>query len=97
MIDDNALALLKADLGLYTVTGPVESLLKSKLASAQNKLFKHGITIDTADGDDLDLLVMYAAWLYRKRAGSELMPPMLRAAINDHKVTQGAAQTEDGA
>ena len=96
MSDDYTLALLKTDLGLYTVTGPVENLLKSKLAAAENKLAKHGITIDTADGDDLDLLVMYAAWLYRKRAGSDPMPPMLRAAINDHKVTP-AARTEDGA
>ncbi len=90
-----ALSLLKADLGLYTVTGPVEDLLRSKLASAAKKLEKHGIQIDMEDGDDLDLLVMYAAWLYRKRAGSEPMPPMLRAAINDHKVTP-PAQTEGG-
>ena len=88
-----ALSLLKADLGLYTVTGPVEDLLRSKLASAAKKLEKHGIQIDMEDGDDLDLLVMYAAWLYRKRAGSEPMPPMLRAAINDHKATP-PAQTE---
>ena len=45
-----------------------------------------GITIDMEDGDDLNLLVMHAAWLYRKRAGSDPMPPMLRQAINDHKV-----------
>lgn len=49
-----------------------------------------GITIDMEDGDDLNLLVMHAAWLYRKRAGSDPMPPMLRQAINDHKVTPKA-------
>lgn len=90
MDDDYALALLKADLGLYTVSGPVEDLVNSKLSAAKSALAKMGITIDQADGDDLNLLVMHAAWLYRKRAGSEPMPPMLRQAINDHKVAPKA-------
>ena len=90
-MDDNyAMSLLKADLGLYTVSGPVESLLKNKLDAAASALGKMGIPINQEDGDDLNLLVMHAAWLYRKRAGSDPMPPMLRQAINDHKVTPKA-------
>lgn len=92
-MDDNyALSLLKADLGLYTVSGPVEDLLESKLKAAESALEKMGITVDREDGDDLNLLVMLAAWLYRKRAGSEPMPPMLRHAINDHKVAPKAVK-----
>lgn len=90
MTHEYALALLKADLGLYTVSGPVSDLLESKLQAAEKAIAKMGITIDMEDGDDLNLLVMYAAWLYRKRAGSDPMPPMLRQAINDHKVTPKA-------
>lgn len=87
-MDDNyAMSLLKADLGLYTVSGPVESLLKNKLDAAASALGKMGIPINQEDGDDLNLLVMLAAWLYRKRAASDPMPPMLRQSINDHKVT----------
>ena len=86
MSDTYALSLLKADLGLYTVSGPIESLLESKLSAAEASLAKMGIEIDRESGDDLNLLVMLAAWLYRKRAGSDPMPPMLRHAINDRKV-----------
>ena len=82
-----AMMLLKADLGLYTVSESVDNLVSHKLEAAAAKLEHHGIIINMEDGDDLDLLVMYAAWLYRKRAGSDPMPPMLRRAINDHKVT----------
>lgn len=86
MSEEYCLALLKADLGLYTAAGPVEDFLRQKLGAAESALGKKGILLDPGDKDDIDLLVMYAAWLYRKRAGSEPMPPMLRAAINDHKV-----------
>ena len=86
MTHEYALALLKADLGFYTVSGPVSDLLESKLKAAEKAIAKMGITIDMEDGDDLNLLVMHAAWLYRKRAGRDPMPPMLRQAINDHKV-----------
>lgn len=83
------MALLKTDLGF---TGPLpyemEAFLQQKIEAARSKIAKHGIALDERDNDDLDLLVMYAAWLYRKRAGSDPMPPMLRLAINDHKVTQ---------
>lgn len=86
MTHEYALALLKADLGFYTVSGPVSDLLESKLKAAEKAIAKMGITIDMEDGDDLNLLVMHTAWLYRKRAGRDPMPPMLRQAINDHKV-----------
>ena len=86
MTHEYALALLKADLGFYTVSGPVSDLLESKLKAAEKAIAKMGITIDMEDGDDLNLLVIHAAGRYRKRAGSDPMPPMLRQAINDHKV-----------
>lgn len=87
MADTIEFALLKTDLGF---TGPLPDelavFLQQKLDAARSKIAKHGITLDECDKDDLDLLVMYAAWLYRKRITNETMPPMLRIAINDHKV-----------
>lgn len=53
MTHEYALALLKADLGLYTVSGPVSDLLESKLKAAEKAIAKMGITIDMEDGDDL--------------------------------------------
>ena len=58
MTHEYALALLKADLGFYTVSGPVSDLLESKLKAAEKAIAKMGITIDMEDGDDLNLLVM---------------------------------------
>lgn len=53
MTHEYALALLKADIGLYTVSGPVSDLLESKLKAAEKAIAKMGITIDMEDGDDL--------------------------------------------
>ena len=53
MTHEYALALLKADLGFYTVSGPVSDLLESKLKAAEKAIAKMGITIDMEDGDDL--------------------------------------------
>ena len=53
MTHEYALALLKADLGFYTVSGPVSDLLESKLKAAEKAIAKMGITIDMEDGDIL--------------------------------------------
>ena len=41
------------------------------------------------DSEDGGLMVMYAAWLYRKRANDEaVMPRMLRYALNNRLMPQ---------
>lgn len=40
MTHEYALALLKADLGFYTVSGPVSDLLESKLKAAEKAIAK---------------------------------------------------------
>ena len=87
MADNIAFALLKTDLGFTgQLPNEITAFLQQKLDAARSKIAKHGIALNESDKDDLDLLVMYAAWLYRKRITNEPMPPMLRLAINDHKV-----------
>lgn len=71
---------LKIDLGITTTA--YDSRLTQYLQSAQNNIEREGITIgDTVDDDQL--VVMYAAWTWRKRDSGEGMPRMLRYALNN--------------
>ena len=85
-----ALALLKANVGNLRPPLEIEQLMLNCIDTAAAALLDAKISLDENCPNDLHLLVMYAAWLYRKRAGSDPMPPMLRQAINDHKVTPKA-------
>lgn len=91
-----SLAMLKADLG-YTGAVPeeVSKLMEMHLDAAMGELSKAGIAIDEARPEDLCLLVMYAAWRYRRRSSGDGMPPMVRQAMNDWKVA-AATGTEGG-
>lgn len=80
-----ALALLKLDLG-YTddsITKEQEDYLLHKLDAARSYIAETSIALDEADPAHLDLLVMYAAYLYRRRDSNEPMPRALRWALND--------------
>lgn len=88
MASTGAKALLKTNLGLLTVPVDVDALLAHYLDAAAAELTAAGCPVDEADAGDLNLLVMYAAWLYRKRDAEQIMPPMLRYAINNHKVRE---------
>lgn len=96
MASSAALALLRANLGypLSAVPDDVTALMTSDLDAAAADLTRMGIPADEADPSDLTLLVMYAAWRYRKRINGEPISPMLRAAINDRKVAK-ATQTPE--
>lgn len=88
---ETQLALLKVDVGLMHPTKEQEQLLNSKLSAAKARIERRGIRLKDEDPDCNDLVVMYAAWLYRKRAQSSdetEMPRMLKQALNDVLVSQ---------
>lgn len=79
------LAMLKVDLGLLTVPPEVETYLTQLIDAAQLRLTDDGIQLTAGDAQHDALVVMYAAWLYRKRAadpGQQDMPQMLRLLRN---------------
>lgn len=88
-----AMALLRANLGYSAGTVPtdVSLLMSNDLATAEADLARAGIDIDQTDAADLNLLVMFAAWLYRKRVTGEARPAMLKIEINDRKVAKATA------
>ena len=77
-----------------SVPDGVKTYLQHTITAAQSRLSGAGITVSAVeDAAGLDLLVMYAAYLYRRRDSNEPMPQSLRLALNDAKVaatTKGA-------
>lgn len=76
---------LKVDLGI--TTDAYDRRLTTYLYNAQKEITREGIEI----GDNIDddqLVIMYAAWTWRKRESGEGMPRMLRYALNNRVFSQ---------
>ena len=81
----NQLGMLQVDLGLMSITNEQEKYLGNLLDAAQQRLTGDGIRLVPDNAEHDALVVMYAAWLYRKRAQSpdqQAMPLMLRTLRN---------------
>ena len=89
-------SLLRANLGFFDSTLPeaLDAYLASLLKTAEQELQHCGIQINPEDQSDAQLLVMYAAWLYRKRATGEGKPPMLTSAIRNRQVLLATGQVQ---
>lgn len=82
-MDSSALlSMLKVDLGISTTTSYDERLIQY-LTTAQAEIAREGASLEATSTDDMALVVMYAAWLWRKRDNMEGMPRMLRYALNN--------------
>ncbi len=93
MQDDLLLVMLKQDLEiLHTVK---DEYLKNLISMAQEMIAREGVILgDTFE--DQGIVVMYAAWMYRKRAAPDsAMPRMIRAALNNKLFSQKATLTTD--
>ena len=77
---DTAILLpaLKTDLGIRS--DAYDDRLTARLEAAIQRLGDLGITL-TETEKDKDLVLMYAAWLWRNRASGEAMPEMLRMTL----------------
>lgn len=75
------LAWLKVDLGIITTA--YDERLLSYLANAKTQIQREGVTVNETDESDMNLIVMYAAWLWRRRDNMEAMPRMLRWLLNN--------------
>jgi hypothetical protein len=73
--------MLKTDLGITTTI--YDERLQQYLNSAIEMIRTEGAVLDTNDTEDKQIVVMYAAWLWRKRDSMEGMPRMLRWILNN--------------
>lgn len=76
----DVMTLLKIDLGI--IGDVYDPLLFQLINAAKEFITKEGVSL-TESAEDTQLVVMYAAYLYRKRATDEGMPRMLRWALNN--------------
>lgn len=85
MTDSELLAMLKIDCGITTTA--FDERLTQYVDTAKAEITREGVTLtDTAS--DSQLVVMYAAWLWRKRDTGEGMPRMIRYALNNRILSE---------
>ncbi len=78
---EQLLAMLKVDLGISTTA--YDTRLTQYINSAKEMIGTEGVTLNTTDLEDAQLVVMYAGWLWRKRDNGDAMPRMLRWTLNN--------------
>lgn len=76
------LSMLKVDLGIKSTTA-YDERLSQYIEAADQAITEMGATLDYTVLKDCQLVVMYAAWTWRKRDSGEGMPRMLRYALNN--------------
>ena len=95
MADSTMLAMLKTDLGISTSTA-YNTRLEQLLTVAQSAITEEGAsTLDASDPLDMQLIVMYAAWLWRRRDNMDGMPRMLRWNLNNRIMSEKAGGAYD--
>lgn len=83
MTDAVLLAMLKSNLEIIPANTMQDIYLTQLIGAAKQMITREGITL-TDTLEDGNLVVMYAAYLYRKRAeDTNAMPRMLRYALNN--------------
>lgn len=82
------LASLKTDLGIRS--NAYDDRLSARITVAQQRLGGLGITLADTEEDN-DLVLMYAAWLWRSRVSGEGMPQMLRTTLYNRLFGEKAA------
>ena len=80
MPSEDLLIALKVDLGI--TTSVYDERLLQYLEFAQREITREGVTIGNDDGQ---LIIMYAAWTWRRRDNGDGMPRMLRYALNNRR------------
>ncbi len=98
MTADEILEMVKYNL---TIMGTAwDTYLNNLIEVAKQLITREGITLDTSSVEDCNLIVMYTAYLYRKRAESTVqgnlswaagMPRMLRYALNNRLFSEKGA------
>lgn len=84
MTQADLLTLLQADLNVLSPDPTRLAQLNHLIDAALQLIAREGVTLqEPFSAEDGQLVVMYAAYLFRKRATAEPMPRMLRWALNN--------------
>lgn len=84
------LTMLKVDLGI--ASNGYDARLTQILETSEKAIIAEGAsTLDKTQLEDAQLIVMYAAWIWRKRDTQEGMSRMLRWSLNNRIFAEKAA------
>lgn len=84
MTQEDILTLLQADLNILQPDATRTVQLTHLVNAALQLIAREGVTLqEPFSAEDGQLVIMYAAYLFRKRATGEAMPRMLRWALNN--------------
>lgn len=82
MTEQDRLSMLKDDLRI--ASNGFDQRLAQILESSEKAIIAEGAsTLDNTVLEDVQLIVMYAAWVWRRRDTGEGMPRMLRWSLNN--------------
>ena len=81
---------LKVDLGILSTTAYDERLTEIIKSSYQMIVREGAATLDVDTLEDAQLVVMYSAWIWRRRDTGEGMPRMLRYQLNNRILSEKA-------
>lgn len=83
------LAMLKTDIGI-TATA-YDERLKQYIQTAYKNIKAEGAqSLNVENLEDAQLVVMYAAWMWRRRDSGDGMPRMVRYALNNRVLGEKA-------
>lgn len=92
MTDAELLSMAKLNLAIIGETW--DGYLTNLITVSKKAIAREGITLNVSDIEDCNLVVMYTAYLYRKRAeDTAAMPRMLRYALNNRIFSEKGAAT----
>lgn len=83
------LSSLKVDLGILNTTA-YDTRLTEIIKSSFQMIEREGATLDVNKLEDAQLVVMYSAWMWRRRDSGEGMPRMVRYALNNRVLSEKA-------
>lgn len=92
MTDAQVTALLnslKVDLGILRTTA-YDTRLTEIIKSSYQMIEREGASLDVDELEDAQLVVMYSAWMWRRRDTGEGMPRMLRWQLNNRILDEKA-------
>lgn len=91
MSENDLLMLLQADLNILRPDLTRNNQLRHLIRTAIQMIRREGATLaEPYSAEDGQLIIMYASYLFRKRATDEPMPRMLRWALNNRIFSEKA-------
>lgn len=84
------LVLVKANLGIVAAATVYDDSLIHLIQVSEEEIKREGVTLDYCSSADINLIVMYTSWMWRKRDADTGMPRMLRYQLNNRILSEKA-------